>query len=216
MVRRFPGDAFFGSNAHILRNKSRFDFRSLWARFSAVSAVSPSSSRLGAPRLQGSGSDGIFRIKSSDIRWASPAVTHCFFKLQVLLRLYDSFTNMRLLSALLTFIPIALVAASAPGIAGFEEARGLEKRETSYGNPDLVVDQGNRWKLNFGSTGGHPNACPGHYICYIGKRGGQHGDVSFGNPDDMVDEGNRWRFNYGSRNGHDNACPGHYICYVSK
>jgi hypothetical protein len=41
----------------------------------------------------------------------------------------------------------------------------LAKRETSYGNPDLVTDQGNRFKLNFGSTDGHPNACPGHYIC---------------------------------------------------
>ncbi len=82
----------------------------------------------------------------------------------------------------------------------------VTKRETSYGNPDLVVDQGDRWKLNFGSTDGHPNACPGHCqsfvrlveymkltpfidICYIGKGGSRHGDESWGNPDDMVDEG---------------------------
>ncbi len=37
----------------------------------------------------------------------------------------------------------------------------VTKRETSYGNPDLVVDQGDRWKLNFGFTDGHLNACPG-------------------------------------------------------
>lgn len=43
--------------------------------------------------------------------------------------------------------------------------RQLAKREVSYGNPDLVTDQGNRFKLNFGSPDGHPNACPGHYIC---------------------------------------------------
>jgi hypothetical protein len=41
----------------------------------------------------------------------------------------------------------------------------LTKRETSFGNPDLVTDQGNQYKLNFGSTDGHPNACPGHFIC---------------------------------------------------
>jgi hypothetical protein len=41
----------------------------------------------------------------------------------------------------------------------------LTRRETSFGNPDLVTDQGNQYKLNFGSTDGHPNACPGHFIC---------------------------------------------------
>jgi hypothetical protein len=94
----------------------------------------------------------------------------------------------------------------------------------------LVTDQGNRFKLNFGSTDGHPNACPGHYICCewllvllvawasltsfcsdIGRSGAAHGDVSLGNPDDFVDEGNRWRLNYGSTGGHPNACDGHYM-----
>ncbi|KAF8600388.1 hypothetical protein BDV93DRAFT_546368 [Ceratobasidium sp. AG-I] len=107
----------------------------------------------------------------------------------------------------------ALVAATPVAEKAGET---LAKRETSYGNPDLVVDQGNQFKLNFGSTDGHPNACPGHYICYIGKNGAAHGDVSLGNPDDMVDEGNRWRLNYGSTGGHPNACDGHYICYISK
>ena len=45
------------------------------------------------------------------------------------------------------------------------QAPVIAKRETSYGNPDLVTDQGNQFKLNFGSTDGHPNACPGHFIC---------------------------------------------------
>ncbi|CAE6538488.1 unnamed protein product [Rhizoctonia solani] len=98
------------------------------------------------------------------------------------------------------------------GIAHFV----ITKRETSYGNPDLVTDQGNRFKLNFGSTSGHPNACPGHYICYISRNGAQHGDVSLGNPDNFVDEGNRWRLNYGSTSGHPNTCDGHYICYIYK
>ncbi|KAF9256135.1 alcohol oxidase [Marasmius fiardii PR-910] len=48
--------------------------------------------------------------------------------------------------------------------------------------PDLVVDQGNRFKLNFGSPNGHSNACPGHYICYIPRNGAQHGDVNLGVP----------------------------------
>ncbi|KAH6909981.1 hypothetical protein BKA70DRAFT_1472506 [Coprinopsis sp. MPI-PUGE-AT-0042] len=94
------------------------------------------------------------------------------------------------------------------------EGQTLAKRETSYGNPDLVTDQGNRFKLNFGSTDGHPNACPGHFICCM--NGGQHGDVSLGDPDNFVDEGNRWRLNYGSQWGHPNACDGHYICYIYK
>ena len=69
----------------------------------------------------------------------------------------------------------------------------IVKREYSYGNPHQVTDQGNRFKLNFEDTGSHPNACPGHYICYVPRPGGkQHGDVSLGNPDDFVDEGNRW------------------------
>ncbi|KAG8683303.1 hypothetical protein FRC08_014363 [Ceratobasidium sp. 394] len=106
---------------------------------------------------------------------------------------------------------IALVAAAAALVAGSPVESNLTKRDISYGNPDLVTDQGNRFKLNFGSTSGHPNACPGHFICYIGKNGLQHGDVSLGNPDDMVDEGNRWRLNYGSRDGHPNACDGHFM-----
>ncbi|CAE7132053.1 unnamed protein product [Rhizoctonia solani] len=115
---------------------------------------------------------------------------------------------------------IAFVAATAALVAATPvaevEGQTLAKRETSYGNPDLVTDQGNRFKLNFGSTDGHPNACPGHYICYISRNGAAHGDVSLGNPDDFVDEGNRWRLNYGSTSGHPNACDGHYICYISK
>ncbi|QRV92709.1 hypothetical protein RhiJN_20728 [Ceratobasidium sp. AG-Ba] len=110
---------------------------------------------------------------------------------------------------------IALVATAAAFVVG-SPVENLSKRETSYGNPDLVTDQGNRFKLNFGSTSGHPNACPGHYICYIPRNGAQHGDVSLGNPDDFVDEGNRWRLNYGSTSGHPNACDGHYICYIYK
>ncbi|CUA68673.1 hypothetical protein RSOLAG22IIIB_13795 [Rhizoctonia solani] len=106
-----------------------------------------------------------------------------------------------------------LVAANP--IAGIE-GQTLAKREISYGKPDLVTDQGNRFKLNFGSTEGHPNACPGHYICYIPKNGAQHDDVSLGVPDDFVDEGNRWRLNYGSRDGHATACDGHFICYINK
>ncbi|KAG8697981.1 hypothetical protein FRC09_007518, partial [Ceratobasidium sp. 395] len=104
---------------------------------------------------------------------------------------------------------IALVAAAATIVAG-SPADTLVKREKSYGNPDLVTDQGNRFKLNFGSTDGHPNACPGHYICYIPRNVRQHHDVSLGNPDNFVDEGNRWRLNYGSTDGHPHACPGHY------
>ncbi|CAE6469274.1 unnamed protein product [Rhizoctonia solani] len=118
------------------------------------------------------------------------------------------------------FTRFAFIAAAAALVAAspIDEVEGqtIEKRETSYGNPTLVTDQGNRFKLNFGSTKGHPNACPGHYICYIPKKGKAHGDVSLGNPDNMVDEGNRWRLNYGSTKGHPNACPGHYICYISK
>ncbi|QRV92664.1 hypothetical protein RhiJN_20682 [Ceratobasidium sp. AG-Ba] len=110
---------------------------------------------------------------------------------------------------------IALAAAAATVVAG-SPVENLSKREVSYGNPDLVTDQGDRFKLNFGSRDGHPNACPGHYICYIFKNGSPQDDVSLGDPDDMVDEGNRWRLNYGSTSGHPNACDGHYICYIYK
>ncbi|KAF7776865.1 hypothetical protein Agabi119p4_5258 [Agaricus bisporus var. burnettii] len=110
----------------------------------------------------------------------------------------------------------AAIAAVAAGPVADHEEPTIAKRETSFGNPDLVTDQGNRFKLNFGSTDGHSNACPGHFICYIPKNGDQHDDVSLGNPDDMVDEGNRWRLNYGSTSGHPNACDGHFICYISK
>ncbi|KZV97385.1 hypothetical protein EXIGLDRAFT_583475, partial [Exidia glandulosa HHB12029] len=87
----------------------------------------------------------------------------------------------------------------------------VTKRETSFGNPDLVTDQGNRYKLNFGSTEGHENACPGHFICYISKAGDAHDDVGLGDPDDMVDEGDRYRLNFGSTSGHPNACDGHFM-----
>ncbi|KZV97373.1 hypothetical protein EXIGLDRAFT_581890, partial [Exidia glandulosa HHB12029] len=87
----------------------------------------------------------------------------------------------------------------------------VTKRETSFGNPDLVTDQGNQYKLNFGSTEGHENACPGHFICYIPKAGDAHGDVGLGDPDDMVDEGDRYRLNFGSTSGHPNACDGHFM-----
>ncbi|KAF9463114.1 hypothetical protein BDZ94DRAFT_1164541, partial [Collybia nuda] len=87
----------------------------------------------------------------------------------------------------------------------------LTKRETSFGNPDLVTDQGDRYQLNFGSTEGHPNACPGHFICFIGKNGALQDDVSLGDPDDFVDEGDRYRLNYGSTSGHPNACDGHFM-----
>ncbi|KAK7026527.1 hypothetical protein VNI00_015608 [Paramarasmius palmivorus] len=63
---------------------------------------------------------------------------------------------MRFTTLLLTLTTAAI------GVIGVPTAEDITKRETSYGNPDLVVDQGDRWKLNFGSTGGHPNACPGH------------------------------------------------------
>jgi len=64
------------------------------------------------------------------------------------------FKHCQLYLAVKLILPFLL--AQAPVIA---------KRETSYGNPDLVTDQGNQFKLNFGSTDGHPNACPGHFIC---------------------------------------------------
>ncbi|KAF9013626.1 hypothetical protein BDZ89DRAFT_467005 [Hymenopellis radicata] len=110
----------------------------------------------------------------------------------------------------LTTLVLGALALPSPNV----DSDVVTKRETSYGNPDLVVDQGDRWKLNFGSTDGHNNACPGHYICYIGKGGSRHGDESWGNPDDMVDEGDRWRFNY--PNSGDGPCGDHYICYYNK
>ncbi|KZV94538.1 hypothetical protein EXIGLDRAFT_592291, partial [Exidia glandulosa HHB12029] len=91
---------------------------------------------------------------------------------------------------------------ASPGVV--PGAEQIAKRDVSFGNPDLVTDQGNRYKINYGSTDGHPNACPGSYICYIYKLGNppEHGDVSLGDPDDMVDEGNRYRLNFGSTSGH--------------
>ncbi|KIY66790.1 hypothetical protein CYLTODRAFT_417266 [Cylindrobasidium torrendii FP15055 ss-10] len=122
---------------------------------------------------------------------------------------------MQFTTSFFTVLAIALGVAALPSAQPEPYAEvDITKRETSYGNPDLVVDQGDRWKLNFGSTNGHNNACPGHYICYIGKGGSRHGDQSWGNPDDFVDEGNRWRFNYGSARG--NPCGDHYICYYNK
>ncbi|KDN37292.1 hypothetical protein RSAG8_10274, partial [Rhizoctonia solani AG-8 WAC10335] len=115
----------------------------------------------------------------------------------------------------LAFVAVAATLVAATPITEVED-KTIVKREISYGNPDLVTDQGNRFKINFGSPDGHPNACPGHFICYIPKNGAQHGDVSLGNPDDFVGEGNRWRLNYGSPGGHGNACDGHFICYISK
>ncbi|KAG8740416.1 hypothetical protein FRC10_004339, partial [Ceratobasidium sp. 414] len=116
---------------------------------------------------------------------------------------------------------IALVATAAAFVAG-SPVEKLTKRDISYGNPDLVTDQGDRFKLNYGSTEGHENACPGHFICCdrladsptlnvdIFKNGAPQDDVSLGDPDDMVDEGSRWRLNYGSASGHPNACDGHF------
>ncbi|ETW82121.1 hypothetical protein HETIRDRAFT_418080 [Heterobasidion irregulare TC 32-1] len=112
------------------------------------------------------------------------------------------------------FASVQLVMANPMPVEGSSDI--LAKRETSFGNPDLVTDQGNRFKVNYGSPNGHPNACPGHYICYIYRDGAAHDDVSLGNPDDFVDEGDRWRLNYGSTKGHPNACDGHYICYITK
>jgi hypothetical protein len=68
---------------------------------------------------------------------------------------------MQFTTLFLTLATIAVGAISAPT----DDTNIITKRETSYGNPDLVVDQGDRWKLNFGSTDGHPNACPGHCEC---------------------------------------------------
>ncbi|CUA68402.1 hypothetical protein RSOLAG22IIIB_07920 [Rhizoctonia solani] len=118
------------------------------------------------------------------------------------------------------FTRLALIATAAAFATAspIDDVKGqmLSKRDISYGNPDRVTDQGDRFQLNYGSTEGHPNACPGHYVCYIHKNGAPHDEVPLGNPDLMVDEGNRWRLNYGSANGHPNACDGHYICYINK
>ncbi|KAF8755043.1 hypothetical protein RHS01_05515 [Rhizoctonia solani] len=92
---------------------------------------------------------------------------------------FQAHTNSAMFSsAHLAFFAAAAAALVAASPVTELEGQTLAKRETSYGNPDLVTDQGNRFKLNFGSTDGHPNACPGHYICYISKNGAQHGDVS--------------------------------------
>lgn len=39
--------------------------------------------------------------------------------------------------------------------------------KTSHGNLELefVTDQGDRWKINFGSIDCSPDACSGHLIC---------------------------------------------------
>jgi hypothetical protein len=36
--------------------------------------------------------------------------------------------------------------------------------DVSLGNPDDMVDEGDRYRLNYGSTSGHPNACDGHFM----------------------------------------------------
>ncbi|KAF9532535.1 hypothetical protein CPB83DRAFT_832651 [Crepidotus variabilis] len=74
------------------------------------------------------------------------------------------------------------------------------QREFNYGDPDLIIDQGNCWRLNFDN---------------IPKNGERHDDVFLGDPDSLVDEGNRWRINYDSPDGHENACDGHYMYLVS-
>ncbi|KAH6904317.1 hypothetical protein BKA70DRAFT_1297892 [Coprinopsis sp. MPI-PUGE-AT-0042] len=105
-----------------------------------------------------------------------------------------------LFTRLTTLIAAAAVLVVANPLAEVE-GQTLVKRETSYGNPDLVTDQGDRFKPQ---------------LWQHRRNGGQHGDVSLGDPDDFVDEGNRWRLNYGSTSGHPNACDGHFICYISK
>ncbi|CAE6440290.1 unnamed protein product [Rhizoctonia solani] len=66
-----------------------------------------------------------------------------------------------------------------PQKCGFSEGFTVNTDETSYGNPDLVTDMGDRFKLNYGSAN-------------ILKKGTPKSDVSLGNHDLMVDEGNRW------------------------
>ncbi|KAH6904316.1 hypothetical protein BKA70DRAFT_1297890 [Coprinopsis sp. MPI-PUGE-AT-0042] len=115
---------------------------------------------------------------------------------------------------ILLFAAAALVSANP---ISETEGQTLVKRETSYGNPDLVTDQGDRFKLNFAAPTVTPTLALGtSSVVHIPRNGGQHGDVSLGDPDDFVDEGNRWRLNYGSTSGHPNACDGHFICYISK
>ena len=41
---------------------------------------------------------------------------------------------------------------------------GGQHGDVSLGDPDDFVDEGNRWRLNYGSTSGHPNACDGHFM----------------------------------------------------
>ncbi|KAG8707841.1 hypothetical protein FRC08_000259 [Ceratobasidium sp. 394] len=112
---------------------------------------------------------------------------------------------------------ITLIAAAAAFVAGSPIENLAKRDEISYGNPDRVTDQGDRFMVNYGSKEGHENACPGHFICYIFKpNGSPQDDKSLGDPDDFVDEGPRWRLNYGSRSGHPNACDGHFICFIDK
>jgi len=41
---------------------------------------------------------------------------------------------------------------------------GSPKDEVNLGDPDDFVDEGDRYRLNYGSRDGHPNACDGHYM----------------------------------------------------
>jgi len=41
---------------------------------------------------------------------------------------------------------------------------GSPQDEVNLGDPDNFVDEGDRYRLNYGSTGGHENACDGHYM----------------------------------------------------
>ncbi|KDN37293.1 hypothetical protein RSAG8_10275, partial [Rhizoctonia solani AG-8 WAC10335] len=60
-----------------------------------------------------------------------------------------------------TRFAFAAIAAALAAASPIDEVQGqtLAKREASY-SPDLVTDQGNRFKVHFGSTDGHPNATP--------------------------------------------------------
>ena len=105
------------------------------------------------------------------------------FSIQLLsLPLPLSFFNMQFLSAsLFTIVSVAALVGASPtrpvGPTAIDyhnpthiDSRSVNvtrvaKRETSFGNPDRVADQGDRYQLNYGSTGGHENACDGHYIC---------------------------------------------------
>jgi len=41
---------------------------------------------------------------------------------------------------------------------------GAQHGDVSLGDPDDFVDEGDRFRLNYGSTSGHPNACDGHFM----------------------------------------------------